>query len=43
MTKCKANDKTGINVTKKECSLKFKPEWLKEIVETELPTSSRKQ
>jgi len=43
MTKCKASDKTGINVTKKECSLKFKPEWLRELVETELPTSSRKQ
>lgn len=44
MSKRKANDKTGINVvTKKKCSLKFKPEWLRELVETELPTSSRKQ
>jgi len=44
MSKRKANDKTGINVVaKKKCSLKFKPEWLRELVETELPTSSRKQ
>jgi len=28
---------------KKTCSLKFKPEWLLEVAETELPTSSRTQ
>jgi len=44
MSKRKANNKTGINVgTKKMCSLKLKPEWLIEVVENELPTSSRKQ
>jgi len=43
MSKRKTN-KTRINIaTKKKCSLKFKPEWLRELVETELPTSSRKQ
>ena len=44
MSKRKANNKTGVNVvTKKKCSLKFKPEWLIEVAETELPISCRKQ
>jgi len=47
MSKRKANDgshSTALSDTKKKkCSLNFKPEWLRESVETELPTSSRKQ
>jgi hypothetical protein len=44
MSKRTANHKTGLKVaTKKKCSFKFKPEWLRELVETELPTASRKQ
>jgi len=39
MTKRIANNKSGINVvTKKKCSLRFNPEWLVEVAETELPT-----
>jgi len=46
MSKCKANNKTAINlVTKQKCSLMFNPGWLIETVETELPIWiwSRKQ
>ncbi|XP_070582700.1 zinc finger protein 862-like [Erythrolamprus reginae] len=42
--KRKANDSStgaGLNFPKK--SLKFKPEWLNELVETKLPTSSKNQ
>jgi len=47
MSKRKANDGSHStplsDIKKKKCSLNFKPEWLREFVETEMPTSSRKQ
>ena len=43
MSKRKASDKLAFNAGKKKCSTKFKPGWLRVTVETELPTSSRKQ
>jgi len=44
MLKRKATDVTATNAAKKKkCSLKFKPEWLRELVETEMPTASGKQ
>ena len=40
MSKCQCSSLSNV-LKKKKCSAKFKPEWLDELAETELPTSSK--